>query len=203
MGVDKIKMRGKLRVTLPLFDELPCVAGIQVSIAVRTSLLRCLLLLAGHCGSPPPAQTLVCLCKLCLVCMRRLPLWKCPDSTSTSMFTAETVRFLIQMLDCLSHLASFASTHKPTLLDAIMGAKCTSRLAAHPSFLPYVLAVLSECAPRRKHCVCAPLYELYCGRSHIPAWHRAVAAACGARECLQARRTCQHWQQHPAENCLL
>lgn len=36
VGVDKIKMRGKLRVTLPLFDELPCVAGIQVSIPVNT-----------------------------------------------------------------------------------------------------------------------------------------------------------------------
>ena len=31
VGVDKIRLRGKLRVTLPLFDELPCVAGIQAS----------------------------------------------------------------------------------------------------------------------------------------------------------------------------
>ncbi|KAK9838568.1 hypothetical protein WJX81_007714 [Elliptochloris bilobata] len=31
VGVDKIRLRGKLRVTLPLFNELPCVAGIQVA----------------------------------------------------------------------------------------------------------------------------------------------------------------------------
>ncbi len=35
MGVDKVRLKGRLRVTLPLFDELPCIAGIQVAFGVR------------------------------------------------------------------------------------------------------------------------------------------------------------------------
>ena len=35
VGVDKVRLKGRLRVTLPLFDELPCIAGIQVAFGVR------------------------------------------------------------------------------------------------------------------------------------------------------------------------
>lgn len=41
VGVDKIRLRGKLRVTLPLFDELPCVAGIQASALPYLSATMC------------------------------------------------------------------------------------------------------------------------------------------------------------------
>jgi hypothetical protein len=34
VGVDKVRLKGRLRVTLPLFDELPCIAGIQVAFGV-------------------------------------------------------------------------------------------------------------------------------------------------------------------------
>ena len=57
VGVDKIKLRGKLRVTLPLFDELPCVAGIQVRMSESTSFA---VLVSACAPSPLSAHALVC-----------------------------------------------------------------------------------------------------------------------------------------------